>query len=120
MKSLTLDAPTRDAETGSLRKLNCWEYKRCGRQPQGPRVKDMGLCPASTEESLDGAHDGVNAGRACWVVGGTFCQGEVQGTFGQKFKNCEACDFYQLVRNEERFHFTLSAVLLAKVRNKAG
>ncbi len=116
MKSATLEQMETKKGSESLRKLNCWEYKRCGRQPQGPHVKDMGLCPASTEESLDGTHDGVNGGRACWVVAGTFCQGKVQGAFAQKFKNCESCEFYQLVRSEERFGFTLSAVLLARMR----
>ncbi len=118
MKSGTVDAPVGTQELRNLRKLNCWEYKKCGRQPQGPQVKDMGLCPASMEEALDGTHDGVNAGRACWVVSGTFCKGQVQGAFALKFRNCEACDFYQLVRSEERFGFTLAAVLLARVREK--
>jgi hypothetical protein len=97
-------------------KLNCWEFKRCGRQPQGPHVKDEGLCPATLEEGLDGVHDGVNGGRACWVVGGTMCKGQIQGTFAQKFKNCEQCDFYQAVRAEEYPNFMLSAVLLGKLK----
>ncbi len=120
MKSAVADAPVKQGGSASLRKLNCWEFKKCGRQPEGPHVQDMGLCPASTEEALDGTHDGVNAGRACWVVAGTYCKGQVQGAFAQKFKNCEACDFYKLVRSEERFRFTLSAVLLARVRSKKG
>ncbi len=100
----------------SMRKLNCWEHKKCGRQPGGNRVADRGICPAAVEESLDGSHDGSNAGRACWIVCGTLCQGAVQGTFAQKFKNCEQCDFYQLVRSEERGAFTLSVVLLQQMR----
>ena len=120
MKSAVADAPVKQGSSAGLRKLNCWEYKKCGRQPQGPHVKDMGLCPASMEESLDGTHDGVNGGRACWIVAGTFCQGQVQGVFAEKFKNCEACDFYKQVRSEERFGFTLSAVLLARVRGRKG
>ncbi len=120
MKNTVAEAPVRWESSTNLRKLNCWEYKKCGRQPQGPHVKDMGLCPASLEEALDGTHDGVNGGRACWVVAGTFCQGKVQGAFAQKFKNCETCDFYLLVKSEERFGFTLSATLLAKVRGKKG
>jgi hypothetical protein len=60
-------------------------------------------------------HEGVNAGRACWIVAGTLCKGEVQGTFAQKFKNCRECDFYISVREEEGPHFGLSAVLLAKL-----
>jgi len=99
-----------------LRKLNCWEYKKCGRQPQGHHVADRGICPAAVEESLDGSHDGTNAGRACWIVCGTLCQGTVQGTFAQKFKDCEQCDFYRLVKSEERSSFTLSVVLLNRMR----
>ncbi len=112
------ESPVAKQSPSGTRKLNCWEFKRCGRQPQGPHVKEMGLCPASTEESLDGTHDGVNSGRACWVVSGTFCKGQVQGAFAQKFKNCELCDFYQRVRTEERMGFTLSVVLLERMRGK--
>ena len=100
-------------------KLNCWEFKKCGRQPQGLHVKDKGLCPAAAEDALDGIHSGTNAGRACWVVSGTLCKGAVQGTFAQKFKNCEICDFYQNVRKEEFPDFCLSAVLLGKTRKQA-
>jgi hypothetical protein len=96
-------------------KLNCWEFKKCGRQPQGAKERELGLCPASMEQALDNVHEGTNAGRACWIVGGTFCKGEVQGRFAQKFRNCEKCDFYQLVRKEEGPDFTLSAVLLTKL-----
>ena len=93
-------------------KLNCWEHKRCGRQPQGFHVHDLGVCPASLEQKLDGVHEGVNAGRACWVVAGTLCKGQLQGTFAQKFKNCKECDFYLKVREEEQMNFRLTAVLL--------
>ena len=34
-------------------------------------------------------------------MSGTLCSGAVQGTFAQKYKNCEICDFYQMVRKEE-------------------
>jgi hypothetical protein len=97
-------------------KLNCWEFKRCGRQPQGIHVHDLGVCPATLEQKLDGAHGGVNAGRTCWVVAGTLCQGQLQGTFAQKFKNCKQCDFYFKVQEEERMNFHLSAVLLDKLK----
>ncbi|UOO37016.1 hypothetical protein IZU99_06985 [Oscillospiraceae bacterium CM] len=74
-------------------KTNCWEYKKCGRQPGGEKVKDFGVCPASTSAVLNGIHDGNNGGRACWVISGTYCKGQVQGTFAQKFSNCKVCDF---------------------------
>jgi len=98
-------------------KVNCWEFKKCGRQPGGPRVRELGRCPATSEEKLDGVHDGTNAGRSCWVVAGTFCGGTVQGTFSQKFKNCETCDFYKAVQKEEYPRFQYSAVLLKKLRS---
>ncbi len=98
------------------RRLNCWEYKKCGREPGGSRVSELGVCPATVEKRLDGIHGGKNAGRACWVVAGTFCGGQVQGTFAQKYKNCEKCDFYQLVKREEYPEFKLSSVLLKMLK----
>jgi hypothetical protein len=116
MANGTVYTPVKKACTTTQRKLNCWEFKKCGRQPQGHHVHDLGICPASLETALDDVHEGTNAGRACWIVSGTFCRGTVQGTFAQKFKNCEACDFYQHVRKEEGGGFTFSAVLLTKLR----
>ena len=100
-------------------KKNCWEHKNCGRQPGGAKAKDLGICPVTTYGELDGAHEGKNAGRACWVVAGTLCGGQVQGTFGAKYKNCEQCDFYQTVRGEEKGNFQFSTVLLSRMRSGA-
>jgi len=97
------------------KRLNCWEHKRCGREKGGAHILDLGICPATEEKRLDGEHGGTNAGRACWVLAGTLCMGEVQGTFAHKYKNCEVCDFYKMVKQEEFPRFTLSAVLLRKI-----
>jgi len=97
-------------------KLNCWEFKNCGRHEGGEHVNDLGVCPATRESRLDGIHDGKNAGRTCWVIAGTLCKGEVQGNFAKKYKNCEVCDFYQSIKKEEGTKFTLSAVLLSRVK----
>lgn len=99
----------------STKKVNCWEHKKCGREPGGPHVHDLGICPATVEEKLNGIHGGRNAGRSCWVLAGTLCKGEVQGTFAQKYKNCEVCDFYKIVKEEEFPRFMLSALLLKKL-----
>lgn len=99
-------------------KQNCWEFKKCGREPGGKRAKELGVCPATTEEALDGVHGGENAGRACWVIAGTLCGNTVQGTFAKKFENCEKCEFYQMVRKEETPNFSLSATLLAILNGK--
>lgn len=81
--------------------MNCWDYKKCGRQAGGENALEFGVCPAFKEKRLDGVHGGDNAGRACWVVAGTYCGGEVQGTFAEKEHNCLACDFYRMVRKDE-------------------
>ena len=97
-------------------KENCWEFKKCGRQPGGARAGDLGICPSSLEKRLDGVHEGKNAGRACWVVAGTFCRGEMKCIFAKNIKSCSACDFYKAVRREEFPDFQLSAVILEKLR----
>lgn len=66
-------------------KVKCWEYMRCGRDKDAT-VK----CPAYPD-----------FGRICWVVAGTFCEGKAQGTFAQKYENCEKCEFYRKVKNKE-------------------
>lgn len=79
--------------------MNCWEYKKCGREKGGSKSLELGVCPAYTE----------NAGDACWLVAGTFCGGEVQGTEAQKHHNCMRCDFYRQFdlahRSEVRLRF---------------
>jgi hypothetical protein len=98
------------------RKLNCWEFKRCGRQPQGEKTAEMGVCSAAADERLDGEHGGVNGGRACWVVAGTLCGGKTQGSFAQKMDNCMNCDFYKTVKDEEGREFKMSVFLLKKLK----
>lgn len=82
-------------------KKNCWEFMNCGRHPGGPRTRDLGVCPVTTHENLHGAHDGRNAGRACWVVAGSLCGGKIQGTYAQKLTNCWRCDFFNTVKKQE-------------------
>ena len=99
-------------------KLNCWEFKKCGREPGGAKVHELGVCPAATEERLEGVHGGNKAGRACWIVAGTFCKGETQGTFAQKYGNCIRCDFYQMVKEEEGPRYQLSVTIMGKMKKE--
>ncbi len=80
---------------------NCWEYKKCGREPRGDRAHDLGVCPATTNTSSDALNKGKNGGRICWAVAGTFCGDKVQGTFAEKEPTCMSCDFYKKVKEEE-------------------
>ncbi|OHD13064.1 MAG: hypothetical protein A2086_04010 [Spirochaetes bacterium GWD1_27_9] len=83
------------------KKLNCWEFKKCGREPNVNKVNELGVCPASVENKINGLHSGVNGGRCCWVIAGTFCGGKVQGVYAEKLGNCINCEFYKLVWKEE-------------------
>ena len=56
-------------------RLNCWEFKKCGKENS---------CPAYPD-----------SGRICWSKSGTFCGGEIQLGFDKKRDKCKVCDFYQ-------------------------
>jgi methyl-accepting chemotaxis protein len=62
---------------GKSAKRLCWEMKNCPRER-----RDM--CPAYP-------NDGVN----CWMVTGTMCGGQQQGTFVKKMSRCRECDVYK-------------------------
>ena len=98
-------------------KKNCWDFKKCGREAQGPNSAELGVCPAYVENRLDGVHGGMNAGRSCWVVAGTMCGGNVQGTYALKEKNCLRCDFYNLVYEEEDGNFLFMTKLYDKLKS---
>lgn len=99
-------------------RLNCWEYKNCGHGPGGHRIDvgEKGLCPTASENRLHGIHNGDQAGRACWVVAGTYCGGVVQGKFAQKYNTCVNCDFYQKVLEEEGSKFQITLQLMKHIR----
>jgi two-component system NtrC family sensor kinase len=81
--AVSLYFPYQSAE--DVGRTPCWEFMNCGRDKNG-EVK----CPAYP-----------NFGRVCWVVAGTFCEGKVQGTFAQKYKDCRKCEFYRKVQGKE-------------------
>ncbi len=64
--------------------MNCWEFKKCGREAGGAKIKELGICPAYPIH-----------GKSCAHIAGTFCGGKVQGTFASKLVNCMQCDFYK-------------------------
>jgi hypothetical protein len=63
--------------------MDCWEFKKCGREAGGAKIGENGACPAYPDN-----------GTGCARVAGTLCGGKVQGTFAQKLGNCMTCDFY--------------------------
>ncbi|MFW9929951.1 MAG: two-CW domain-containing protein [Candidatus Thorarchaeota archaeon] len=87
--------------------MNCWEYKKCGREVGGKNVSTLGVCPASTFTLSDGFLGGKNGGRACVYITGTFCSGTIQGTFKEKEKHCDQCEFYKYLRKEYRIQVSV-------------
>ena len=83
------------------KKLNCWEFEKCGREPGGAKVSEHGVCPAATEASADGINKGKNGGRICWAIAGTFCMEKAKVEFAKEGVSCMNCDFFKLVSNEE-------------------
>ncbi|HJO94596.1 MAG TPA: hypothetical protein QF753_14455 [Victivallales bacterium] len=87
--------------TDNKKKLNCWEFKKCGREPGGNKEQEYGVCPSALEIRTNGIHGGINGGRCCWAVTGTFCGGKSQGSFADKHENCNKCDFFKSVITDE-------------------
>ncbi len=81
-------------------RLNCWEFKNCGREKGGLMVATLGECPVASAMHCDGLNNGMAAGRSCWTVNGT----------GHRFNrvekvtvnSCHVCEFYKRVVNEEK------------------
>jgi len=64
---------------------NCWEIKGCEREKGGKKAEELGICPAFPDN-----------GHSCFIVAGTLCHGEVQGTFAMKQGSCVVCEVFDL------------------------
>ena len=71
---------------------------------------ELGVCSAPLAKKYNGVNNGKNAGRLCWYVAGTFCEGKVNGTFCQKLQTCLDCEFYKEVKSEENNDFVMDPV----------
>ncbi|MDH5402025.1 MAG: hypothetical protein OEZ01_12690 [Candidatus Heimdallarchaeota archaeon] len=91
-------------------KLTCWEFKKCGREPNGLKVDEFGVCPAAVADSNIPMNDTCGAGRSCWTIANTFCDNKVQGIFASKLVDCMVCDFFKEVKKEEGKDFVLFRV----------
>ncbi len=58
----------------------CWEIRNCP-------VKFREKCVAWE----------FRAGYFCWFINGTFCQGDVQKSWGEKIKVCRRCEAYKSI-----------------------
>jgi hypothetical protein len=56
----------------------CWVIKKCP-----PEHKNQ--CPAFE----------FRAGKLCWFITGTFCEGEIQQNWEEKMKICRSCEIFK-------------------------
>ncbi len=99
----------------TLAKKNCWEFSKCGREPGGQHVDDLGECAAALKKCVNGIHDGKNGGRCCWLVAGTLCEAKASGSFAQKIVSCLGCNFYVTVAKEQGEDIVPDSVVLKKL-----
>jgi hypothetical protein len=66
---------------------------------------------------MDDSNSGIAAGRACWVVTGTRCEGTVSGPFEVKINTCQKCAFYHRVAVEEGLDLEPHDKLLVRYRS---
>lgn len=75
--------------------MNCWEFKKCGREESGKNSKELGVCPAYPDH-----------GKHCAFIVGTLCKGEIQGSFVSKL-GCLQCDFLKSEYYDHTYKITL-------------
>jgi len=89
-------------------KLNCWEFKNCGREKDGLMVPILGECAVCSYMKFDGLNEGQGAGRACWMV--PHATAKSDGTGSACSRRCHSCEFYKRVVFEQedttRFKYT--------------
>ena len=83
------------------RKLNCWEYKNCGREKGGLMVPILGECPVASAMRFDGVNEGQAGGRACWVAAKSSNRLAAAQIGSRSNNKCHNCEFYRRVLHEE-------------------
>ena len=85
------------------KKVNCWEYMKCGRELNGKNAKELGVCPAATYPYADGINGGINGGRICWTIVGEYsCYCGMHALLERK-QLCFDCEFHKKVLYEEKY-----------------
>lgn len=116
----TLEIPSDLGDSSVLDdQINCWEFMKCGREIGGVKSTELGICPVLHSSSLDGVHNGKFAGRTCWIVSGTLCGSRIQGSHASKIESCRTCDFYKLVKAQERSKLKSTEELLELVKSNS-
>ena len=84
--------------------MNCWEFKKCEREPDGKNSEKLCVCEASVENKFDGINHGNNAGRYCWKVKiSEENQNEAAETLSA-IMTCIECDFSLKSKQKKRIN----------------
>jgi len=70
---------------------------KCGREPGGEKVDELGICRATADELFNGANGGKNGGRICFAVAGTFSNDVAQCSCLGKLASCKDCSFFKIL-----------------------
>jgi len=99
------------------RKLNCWQFKNCGREKGGLMASTLGVCPVAEAMRCDGQNHGIAGGRVCWslrVSGNRLTSSGICSS-----PSCHNCEFYRRVLYEEaeqaQFRFSCDRLPLTQL-----
>jgi hypothetical protein len=95
-----------------MNKLNCWEITKCGREPGGDKIKELGICSAAIDTASSGTNGGTNGGRMCWAVAGTLSGREACGYFVKNKHSCMTCEVFKQIKAEEGADFSFTPIAL--------
>ena len=84
-----------------MKKLNCWEFMKCGKGPSGNGNGKCAVCPVAANSLADGANGGINGGRICWIIAEAYSNGEVKCSKLHRDSSCFSCRFRYRVMLEE-------------------
>lgn len=98
--------------------LNCWEFKKCGREPSGNKVLTRGLCPVALEIAADGIHNGKNGGRCCWVITNSVYEGNTGAFAWKEADNAGNAISISLLRNQKSSFSRPDPVIFNKTYEK--
>ena len=82
-------------------KINCWEYKQCGRGPKQNNIYQPATCHVAEHKVSNDMNSGVNGGRLCWLILEARFRGEVKQFNRDLTYPCFSCDFRYKVMKEE-------------------
>ena len=83
------------------RKINCWEFQKCGREPGGKNIDKYGVCFVPVSIEYNGINDAKNEGRFCWSLRESACENIMRKCRVNEIKECRRCTFYIFIQESD-------------------